>query len=57
MSNGAKREQADSDGNFVGKTLEQPGELYAEKFPEYFEADDLAPIQGTHPNTRTNGGR
>ena len=43
------KEQADSDGNFIGKTFEQLRELYAEKYPEYFEEDDLefeAPIQG-----------
>lgn len=43
------KEQADSDGNFIGRTFEQLRELYAEKYPEYFEEDDLefeAPIQG-----------
>ena len=43
------KEQADSDGNFIGKTFEQLRELYAEKYPEYFEEDDLefeAPLQG-----------
>ena len=43
------KEQTDSDGNFIGKTFEQLVELYAEKYPEYFEEDDLefeAPVKG-----------
>jgi len=43
------KEQADSDGNFIGKTFEQLRDLYAEKYPEFFEEDDLdfeAPIEG-----------
>lgn len=35
------KEQADSDGNFIGKTFEQLRDLYAEKYPEFFEEDDL----------------
>lgn len=43
------KEQADSDGNFIGRTFEQLRDLYAEKYPEYFEEDDLkfeAPLEG-----------
>lgn len=43
------KEQADSDGGFIGRTFEQLRELYATKYPQYFEQEDLdfeAPVKG-----------
>ncbi|XP_022784782.1 bifunctional arginine demethylase and lysyl-hydroxylase JMJD6-like [Stylophora pistillata] len=43
------REQADSDGGFIGRTFEQLRELYAQKYPQYFQQEDLdfeAPVKG-----------
>lgn len=42
------REQADSDDGFIGKTFEQLRELYAEKYPQFFEEEDMvfeAPVK------------
>ena len=43
------KEQADSDGLFIGRTFEQLRELYSKNFPQYFEEQDFdfkAPIEG-----------
>lgn len=43
------KEQADSDGGFIGRTFEQLRDLYAEEHPQFFQQEDLdfeAPIKG-----------
>lgn len=43
------KEQADSDGGFIGRTFEQLRDLYAEEYPQFFQQEDLdfeAPIKG-----------
>lgn len=43
------KEQADSDGGIIGGAFEQLRQQYAEKYPEFFDEDDLefeAPVKG-----------
>ena len=44
------REQADSDGNFIGRTFERLRSLYAQSHPQFFDKKEdhefEAPVEG-----------